>query len=451
VRSRVFERARVWLLRHVDEFIDVIQSETGKTYEDAQLEIVAATRSFAFWASHAERYLADERVRSLSPLTVGKRLAVRYRPVGLVGVIGPWNYPLVNGFCDCVPALMAGNAVLHKPSEVTPLTAQLVARMPTDCGVPDAIFTVVPGDASTGEALIDEADTIMFTGSTKTGRRVMERAARTLTPVSLELGGKDAMIVLADANIERAANCAVFYGLNNSGQVCISIERIYVEAPVYDKFVASVVEKVRRLRQGTSGSPGEYEVGAITHAPQIEIIDAQVRDAETRGARILTGGKRRDGDGRFYPPTVIVDVDHSMACMREETFGPLLPIMRVYDAEQAILLANDSAYGLQASVFTRDMAKAEAISRRLEVGACCINDAQVNFTAYEVPMGGWKDSGVGSRHGACGIRKYCRQQTLLVNRFALNADPHMFPYSRWRTRAQARALSLIYGRRYDCA
>ena len=447
-RGRVFRRAQRWLRDNSDRMSETIRRETGKTYEDAQLEIAVAARAFGFWATKAEKYLAEERIWSTAPLTFGRRLVVRYRPLGVVGVIGPWNYPLVNGFCDCVPALMAGNAVLHKPSEVTPLTAGLAAEMLLASGLPEDIFLVATGDGTAGAALIDEVDYIMFTGSTATGKRVMERASSTLTPVSLELGGKDPMIVLRDANLERAANSAVFSSLNNSGQVCISIERVYVEAPVYNDFVQRVVEKVRVLRQGQSDAPGQAEIGAITFPTQLDIVNDHVSDALAKGARALTGGRQGRGPGLFYEPTVLVDVDHSMKCMTDETFGPLLPIMKVADADEAVRMANDSPYGLQSSVYTRDVAKGEEIARRLEAGACCINDAQVNFMAFEVPMGGWKTSGIGSRHGPSGIRKYCRQQSVLITRFAPKREPYMFPYRAWRTRAQAAVSALIYrGRR----
>jgi acyl-CoA reductase-like NAD-dependent aldehyde dehydrogenase len=443
-RERVFRRAQRWLHDNADRVKKTIIDETGKTEEDANLEIVVAARSFGFWASKSAKYLADERVRSPSPLTLGKKIVVRHRPVGVVGVIGPWNYPLVNGFGDCIPALMAGNAVIHKPSEVTPLTSRLVGEMLRECGLPDDVFLVATGRGETGAAMIDEVDYVMFTGSTATGRKVMERAAQTLTPVSLELGGKDPMLVLRDANVDRAANSAVYASMNNSGQICISVERVYVEEPVYDEFVTKVVDKVKTLRQGAPDGPGSVELGAMTFAGQIDIVDSHVKDAVAKGARVLTGGAPAPGPGRFYPPTVIVDVDHTMRCMTEETFGPLLPIMKVADADEAVRLANDSPYGLQSAVYTRDLRKGETIGRQLEAGACCVNDAQVNFTAFEAPMGGWKSSGVGSRHGAGGIRKYCRQQTLLVNRFAPKNELYMFPYSARRTKLQAAAMGLIY-------
>jgi acyl-CoA reductase-like NAD-dependent aldehyde dehydrogenase len=443
-RARVFRRAQRWLGANSDRVSEVIRSETGKTYEDSQLELAVAARAFAFWAARGRKYLADRRVFSSSPLTLGKRIVVRYRPVGVVGVIGPWNYPLVNGFGDCIPALIAGNAVIHKPSESTPLTAGLVSEMLEACELPEDVFLVAAGGGETGAAVIDEADYVMFTGSTATGRKVMERASRRLTPVSLELGGKDPMIVLRDANNERAANNALYSSMNNSGQICISIERAYVEEPVYDEFVAKVVEKARALRQGPPKGPGSVEVGAMTTPAQLELVAAHVRDAVDKGARVLSGGRPAPGPGSFYEPTVLVDVDHTMRCMTEETFGPLLPIMKVASEGEAIRLANDSAYGLQAAVFSRKGRHGERVGAQLEAGACCVNDAQVNFMAFEAPMGGWKNSGLGSRHGPEGIRKYCRTQTMLTNRFVLDKDPYMFPYTARISRASAKFMGLVY-------
>jgi acyl-CoA reductase-like NAD-dependent aldehyde dehydrogenase len=286
----------------------------------------------------------------------------------------------------------------------------------------------------------------MFTGSTATGKRVMARAAQTLTPVSLELGGKDPMIVCADANVDRAANAAAYYSMNNSGQICISVERVYVEAPVYEPFVAKVLENVKQLRQGAPGGAGTVEVGAVTFGPQLDIIERHVLDATERGASILAGGKRAGAPGQFFEPTVLVDVDHTMACMREETFGPTIPIMRVADVEEAIRLANDSEYGLQASVYTKDSKKAGAIAARLEAGAVTINDSQVNYTVFDAPMGGWKSSGIGVRHGAAGIREYCRPQSVLYNPLALKRDIHMFPYSPRGSRLMGRLVRMLYGR-----
>ena len=375
---------------------------------------------------------------------------MRYEPLGLVGVTGPWNYPLTNSFGDCIPALAAGNSVLLKPATATPLTSRLLTAGLSACGLPDGVLQCVTGyGGDLGDALIDSVDMVMFTGSTETGRRVAARAAERLIPVSLELGGKDPMIVLADADKERAANRAAYYSMFNSGQTCISIERCYVEAPVYDEFVANVIDKVKALRQGPPAGAGSVDVGSLTVASQVEVVERHVNDAVARGAQIRTGGHRGRSDqaGHWFEPTVLTDVTHKMDCMREETFGPTLPIMKVADAEEAIQLANDSEYGLSAVVFSRDIERAEALGKRIRAGALTINDALVNYTALELPMGGAKPaSGLGSRHGPGGIRKYCRQQSLLVSRWHPHRDPHMHPYQASRTRLLGRLLKLLYGR-----
>jgi acyl-CoA reductase-like NAD-dependent aldehyde dehydrogenase len=448
-RGRILLRAQKWVMDNAEKIIETIVSETGKTFEDASLaEIGYAGNAFGFWAKNAPEYLADERVKSGQLLVKGKKLTLRYRPLGLIGVIGPWNYPLTNSFGDCIPALAAGNAVILKPSEVTPLTSLLMAEGLRECGLPDDVLQIATGRGETGAALVQEVDMIMFTGSTRTGRKVAEAAAKRLIPASLELGGKDPMIVLSDADLERAANFATYYAMQNAGQTCISIERVYVEEPAYDEFVAKVSDKVRALRVGAPAGPGSVEVGAITFPPQLETIESHVADAIDKGARVLTGGHAlSEGAGRFYEPTVLVDVDHTMKCMTEETFGPTLPIMKVADAEEAVRLANDSPYGLGASVFSRDTERGEQIARRLEVGAANVNDALINYTVLELPMGGAKASGLGSRHGAGGIRKYCSQQAIVVTpRLALKREPHMYPYKRRTSRLLAGLFKFLYGR-----
>jgi acyl-CoA reductase-like NAD-dependent aldehyde dehydrogenase len=448
-RGRVLRRLQKYVLDNADEVIATICSETGKAYEDALIaEISYGASAFGFWAKNAEGYLADERVKSASPMVAGKKLITRYRPLGLVGVIGPWNYPLTNSFGDCIPALAAGNSVLLRPASKTPLTSTLLAKAALECGMPAGVFQIVTGGHDTADALIDEVDMVMFTGSTETGKKVMTRAAQTVTPVSLELGGKDPMIVLRDADLERAANAAVYYAMFNGGQTCISVERVYVEEPVYDEFVAKVTEKARALRQGNPTGPGVVDVGSLTLESQVELVERHVEDAKARGARVVVGGKRgHDGQGgHWYEPTVLVDVDHDMDCMTEETFGPTLPIMKVADAEEAIRLANSSPYGLSASVFSKDIGRGEAVARRVEAGLVHVNDTIVGYTALELPMGGWKESGLGSRHGAGGIRKYCRQQSLVVSRLHLKKDIHMYPYGQKRTDLLKRAFKLVWGR-----
>jgi acyl-CoA reductase-like NAD-dependent aldehyde dehydrogenase len=448
-RGRVFRRAQKWMLDNAERVLDVVVSETGKTVEDAQLTDLGITvAALGFWSKQAPKYLADERVPSWNnPILIGKKLVVRYAPLGVVGVIGPWNFPIVNSFGDCIPALMAGNSVILKPSEVTPLSSLLMEEMLGQCGIPDGVFQVATGDGGTGAALIGAVDCVMFTGSTATGRKVAKAAAEALIPCYLELGGKDPMIVCADADVERAANAASFYSMNNAGQVCISVERVYVEAPIYDKFVELVMDNVRGLRQGApDGGAGTVDVGAVIFPPQIDIVEDHVRDAVEKGAKVLAGGHARPGAGRFYEPTVLVDVDHSMKCMTQETFGPTLPIMKVQSADEALKLANDSDYGLQASVWTRDIGRGEKLARRVEAGVVCVNDAQMNYLAFNLPMGGWKSSGLGSRHGANGIRKYCKVQSLLVTRKALKRELFMFPYKAGRTRLLRRGYGLLYGR-----
>src|SRR5438132_3476256 len=354
-RARVLLRAQKWLMDNTEQVVSTIVSETGKTFEDATFaEISYGGGAFGFWAKQAPIYLGDERVKSSQVLVKGKKLIVRYGPLGLIGVIGPWNYPLTNSFGDCIPALAAGNSVILKPSEITPLTSLLMAEGLRECGLPENVLQIATGRGGAGAALVEEVDMIMFTGSTRTGRKVAETAARRLIPASLELGGKDPMLVLADADLERAANFATYYSMQNAGQTCISIERVYVEEPGYDEFVAKVTEKVRGLRVGKPEGFGSVEVGAITFPPQLETIKDHVADATGKGASILKGGNQVAGAGRFFEPTVLVDVDHTMKIMTEETFGPTLPIMKVRDAEEAVRLANDTPYGLASSVLQRD-------------------------------------------------------------------------------------------------
>ncbi len=447
-RGRIMRRAQKWMLDNADRVIDVVVSESGKTHEDAQLADLGYTVSaLGFWAKEAEKYLADERVPSWNnPVAAGKKLVIRYAPVGVAGIIGPWNYPIANSFGDCIPAMMAGNSVVLKPSEVTPLSSLLMQEMMVECGLPEDVFQIATGDGSTGAALIRHVDVIMFTGSSRTGRSVMKEAADALIPCYLELGGKDPMIVCRDADIERAANAASFYSMNNGGQVCISVERVYVEEPVYDAFVQKVTDNIRQLRQGAPAGVGSVDIGAVTFPPQVDIIDSHVKDAVAKGAKVLTGGHPRSGPGRFYEPTVLVDVDHSMTCMTDETFGPTIPIMKISDPAEGVRLANDSEYGLQASVWTKDVRRGEELARQIHAGVVCVNDAQVNYTALNLPMGGWKESGLGTRHGANGIRKYTKIQSLLITRRALKREPFMFPYRAKRTMMLRRMFNILYGR-----
>ena len=447
-RARVLRRMQRWLLDNAERVIETIVSETGKAYEDAQLlELGYAVSALSFWSKHARDYLDERRFFAHAPLIAGRRLITRYAPRGLVGIIGPWNFPLLNSFGDAIPALAAGNSVLLKPSELTPLTSLLVAEGLRECELPEGVFAVATGGAETGEALVDLVDFVMFTGSTATGRKVAVQAAQSLTPCALELGGKDALVVLAGAPLERAANVAVYYSMLNAGQSCISLERVYAEASIYDELLAKVLAKVQRLRVGEPRGPGAVDVGAISSPRQLEIIESHVADALAKGASIAVGGHRLPGPGTFFEPTVIVGVDHTMRCMTEETFGPTLPVMKVADAEQAVALVNDSPMGLGAAVFAADLQRGEAIARRLSVGAVCVNDAAVNYFALEAPMGGIKESGIGVRHGPEGIRKFTTSQTILLTpRLMLRREPQMYPYTKVSAPLVRRLLTALYRR-----
>ncbi|MGZ5356723.1 MAG: aldehyde dehydrogenase family protein [Solirubrobacterales bacterium] len=429
-RARWLYRLRDWLLDHQDEIADTMQAETGKVRGEAAGEVVYLADLINYYGRKAGRYIGEQKVSAHSPLMWVKKLRVQYRPYPVVGVISPWNFPLILSLGDAIPALQAGAAVVIKPSEITPLgLGEIVEAWKREIGGPD-VLDVVNGAGETGAALVDEADFVQFTGSDRTAKRVLARAAETLTPVSAELGGKDPMIVLRSADIEKAAAAATWGAFANAGQVCMSVERLYVEEPVYDEFMARFTEEVRSLKQGMDGPEHGMDIGAMTFKPQTEIVERHVADARERGATIVTGGERvsRKGDGDWYAPTVIADVDHSFEVMRDESFGPVVGVMKVRDADEAVRLANDTRYGLSGYVFGKTK-EAEAVARRLEVGAACVNDVLVNFLASDVPMGGWKDSGIGFRHAEYGIKKFVRPESLVITRLGRRREPLYFPYT----------------------
>ncbi len=297
-RAALLRDMRKWLVDNRARAIQTLIDENGKTYEDAQLEILYCADALGFWAKRAPKWLADERERPHSPLLFGRKIINRYVPYGVVGVIGPWNYPLINNFGDAVPALAAGNAVVLKPASITPLSSVLMAEGMREVGVPDGVFLVATGSGGTvGNALVDSVDMLHFTGSTEVGRGLMVAGAKRLLPVTLEFGGKDPMVVLRDANIERAANAAVWGALQNSGQTCISIERVYVEAEAYEPFVAKVVEKVKSLRQGPGGGPGSVDLGALTSPEQVEVIQEHVQGRRREGSPGRDGRQPSVGPG----------------------------------------------------------------------------------------------------------------------------------------------------------
>jgi len=430
-----------WILDNADHITEVLMAETGKSHWDANIEATLVADGINYWSGNAEAFLADKNPSAHSPLFKVKKFTTVYRPQPLVGVITPWNFPFAMPGLDIPPALAAGCAVLLKPSEVTPLSGVEFVRGWTEIGAPP-VLGVATGYGATGAALIDNVDYMQFTGSTATGRKVAVACAERLIPVSLELGGKDPAIVLADADLDRAANGITWGAFFNSGQVCVSIERVYVEAPVYDEFVSKLAANVRKLQQGSESDAGfTYDLGAMATDGQVGIVQRHVDEAVAAGAKVLTGGKPT-GKGTFYPPTVLTDVTHDMSCIKEETFGPTLPVIKVANEEEAIRMANDSVFGLSATVWTGNTARGERVARRLECGAVNVNDALINVFSFGLPMGGWKESGVGARAGgAYGILKFCRQQGISSPRLPTQKS-EMLWYSASKKQAQFAAAAM---------
>jgi acyl-CoA reductase-like NAD-dependent aldehyde dehydrogenase len=433
------------LLDRADELIDIIRRETGKPEADAiSTELLVACELIDYYRKHGRRALRREKVPTGS-LLPHKRAWREFEPMGVVGVISPWNYPFSLAMTPTVSALLAGNTVVLKPSEVTPLVGLAVGRLFSDVGSYPDVVQVVSGGGPTGDALVRSGvQKIAFTGSVRTGKRVMQAAAETLTPVLLELGGKDPMIVCDDADVERAARAAVWGAFMNSGQTCVSIERVYVGRPIYEDFVDRVVKGTEALRQSAEG---DGDIGSMTFEPQIDIVERHVADAVAKGAKVRTGGRRiPDRPGLWYEPTVLTDVDHSMDIMRDETFGPVLPIMPVRDDDEALRLANDSPYGLNSSVWSADPERAEQLSAAVEAGNVCINDCLVNYGVAGLPFGGTKASGIGRIHGYEGLRTFTNAKSVLGNRVTLPREPQWFPTPRWWGAALKRTLRLRYGR-----
>jgi succinate-semialdehyde dehydrogenase/glutarate-semialdehyde dehydrogenase len=442
-RGPHLERAVRILLERQDEFIDIIISETGKPRVEAlTAEILTTCDSLQFYAKRAKKILADRTQRL--HLVKSKKLRICYRPLGVVGIITPWNFPFVLSMNPTAQALIAGNTVVLKPSEATPFSGRLVEELLASAGLPEGVFNLVLGDGATGAALVESSvDKISFTGSVRTGRKVAEACGRNLLPCTLELGGKDPMIVCGDADIERASRGAVWGAFTNSGQVCTSTERVYVVEEVADRFIDLCVEETSKLRQG---SEGEFEVGAIIWPPQLDVIERHVADALEKGASVRTGGRRNpDCKGLFYEPTVLTGVDHGMSVMREETFGPVLPIMRVRDEEEALRLANDSRYGLNASVWTRNKHKGTEIARAIESGMVVVNDCMVTYGIPESPFGGMKESGIGRVNGEMGLRGYCQTQSIVIDRFGGKTEPLWYPYSDGKLKMVKRMMRLLWG------
>jgi acyl-CoA reductase-like NAD-dependent aldehyde dehydrogenase len=444
-RAQRLLRLRDALAEHAEDLVEVVSRECGKPRHEALMHEVTTLLDHIGWlCSRAPAALAPEKLDL--HLMKHRTSEVRYEPRGVVGVISPWNFPLVIPMGGVVEALVAGNAVVVKPSEVTPLVLLETKKIYDSTGLPEDLFAVVVGFGPTGAALIDAGiDFCVFTGAVETGRKVAAACGQRLIPCTMELGGKAPLVACEDCDIERTANAIVWGGFANSGQACISVERVYAHEKVYQPILDRVKALVAGLQQGDPARDF-VDVGAIIFPKQIEIARRLVDDALGKGARLVCGGKMLPGPGQFFEPTVLADCNHTMSVMRDEIFGPVVPFMKVASDDEAIALANDSHLGLNAYVFSASKARARRLAERIEAGSVVVNDVLSNYAAIEAPFGGVKQSGFGKVHGIEGLREMCNRKHVSFDRVAMPArDPYWYPYTAKSFHWLQRGVKLLFG------
>lgn len=429
-RRKYVMKAREVILAEMDEIARLISDESGKPVAEAfSMEIAPVLDLMQYFARNAQRILKPRKINIGLYSALGRASKIIYQPLGVVGIIPAWNYPFSIPLGETAMALMAGNTVLLKPSELTPLIGLKIGEIFEKAGLPEAVVQVLTGDGRTGAALVESApDKIMFTGSVATGKKIAEAAAKNLTSVVLELGGKDPMIVFEDANLELAASAAVWGAFCNSGQSCSSVERLYVQESVAEELTRKIVEKTKKLEQNL-GSRETTDIAAMSSERQTKIVEEHVESFVKEGARVLTGGKRNTSfAGTFFEPTVIGNATNQMRAMQEETFGPTLPIATFRTEEEAIKLANDSEFGLTASVWTRDLTKGARVAEKIEAGTVCVNEVLYTHGIGQTPWGGFKNSGRGRTHGQEGLMELVQPQHIHVNRLGILPNAWWLPY-----------------------